>query len=106
MAKFIVKLKCTDRFCREDFRILVDEKYSNRRMKMFCPRCFAPLVLRIPVLKAPEAEKSAKQGVADELAEVENALSDIFKTGEELITGAHKSVKDVLGKLRRDIGAE
>lgn len=87
MAKFIADMKCPDRFCRGNFKIEVDEKYSKQKMKMECPKCLGPFIGRIP--EAPKKE--------------EGIISDVFRTGEEFVTGAHEVVKDLLGKLNREI---
>ncbi len=97
MAKFIAEIKCPHRFCRGSFKIEVDERYSNKRMKMNCPKCLGDFIGRIP-----EAPKVASSDSDKDLG----IIQDILRTGEEFVTGAHAAVTDVLGKLRRDVGAD
>lgn len=98
MDKFRLRVQCSHEHCREKFIIRVDVKYSGRKMKIECPRCFGKLIV-----KFLEVPKEASPDPVNESVEEGTVLGDIFKTGEGLVTGAHEVVKDLLGKLNREI---
>ncbi len=105
MKKLILRVQCSHEHCRGKFTIRVDISYSGRRMRIECPRCFGKLIVKLPEVPKDSAPDPSPDKYRDPVEE-ETILTDMFKTGERFVTGAHETVKDLLGNLKRDMGAD